>query len=97
VYWVKTFPVKYDLVVAVCDEKLLDKSIKHGDIKIKISKHFYGGALVDEDIAIKFMKRATIVNLIGNDIVNIAEKNGFITKENIISINGTLHAQFVKL
>lgn len=96
-FWGKIFPAKYDIVVAICDEELIDKEIEMKNHKIKISKNFYGGRLIDEKIAVKLMGKATIGNLIGKNIVELAEKNGFVAKENIILINGVPHAQFVKL
>lgn len=96
-FWCKIFPTNYELVVAICDEELIDKEIKTNKLKIKISKHFYGDKLIDDKFALKLMKRATICNLTGKNIVEIAEKNGFIAKENIILINGIPHAQFVKI
>jgi hypothetical protein len=95
-FWSKVFQTKYDLVVAICDEELLDKEIDK-KLKIKVSKNFYGGKLIDEENALKLMRKATIGNLIGKRIVELAEKNGFITKENIILINGVSHAQFIKI
>jgi hypothetical protein len=96
-FWCKIFQTKYDLVLALCDKELLGKILKKSSLRIKISEKFYGGKLVDENIALKLMKKATIGNLIGKKIVALAEKNGFITKENIILINGIPHAQFVKI
>jgi hypothetical protein len=93
-FWSKVFQTKYELVVAICDEELLDKKIGK-KFKIKISKEFYGEKLIDENVALKLMKKATIGNLIGKNIVELAEKNGFIIKENII--DGIPHAQFVKI
>ncbi|MEM7825586.1 MAG: DUF424 family protein [Candidatus Aenigmatarchaeota archaeon] len=95
-FWGKVFQTKYDLVVAICDEELLDTEIDK-KLKIKVSKNFYGGKLIDEEIALELMKKATICNLIGKKIVELAEKSGFVTKENIISINGVSHAQFIKI
>lgn len=95
-FWSKVYPTKHDLVVAICDEELLDKQIGK-KIKIKISKEFYGGKLIDDNIALKLMEKASIGNLIGKKIVELAEKNGFIIKENIIVIDGIPHAQFVKI
>lgn len=43
------------------------------------------------------MKRATIGNLMGKEIVELANQNGFIIMENVIFINGIPHAQFVKI
>mgnify|MGYP000542395452 CR=1 FL=1 len=97
-FWGKVFYTKYDIVVAICDENLIDREIRTKDkLKVKISKSFYGGQLINEAEALKLMRRATIGNLIGRRIVELAEKNGFIEKENIILINGIPHAQFVKL
>jgi len=96
-FWAKVFRIKYDVVVALCDEDILDKEIKWKKIKVKVSKHFYGERLIDEKIAVKLMEKATIGNLFGKEIVSIAKKNGFITKENIILIDGIPHAQFVKI
>ena len=96
-FWSKAFNTKYEIVIAICDEELIDKSIDTKKFGIKISKNFYGEKLVDEQMAVRLMKRSTIGNLIGKTIVKLAEKNGFITKKNIIFINGIPHAQFVKL
>lgn len=96
-FWCKVFLTKSDLVVAICDEDLIDKEIKTKDLKIKVSKHFYGDRLIDDKLALRMMKKATICNLIGKNIVDFAEKNKFIIKENVIFINGTPHAQFIKI
>jgi hypothetical protein len=97
-FWCKIFPTKHDLVVALCDENLIDKEIKSKGLgmKIKISKSFYGDRLIDETVALRVMKRATIGNLMGEQIVALAEKNGFIIRKNVILIDGIPHAQFVK-
>lgn len=96
-FWCKVFSTRYDIVVAICDEDLIDKKIKTKELEIKISKNFYGDRLVDEKLALRLMKKATICNLIGKNIVELAEKNRFIIKENVIFINGIPHAQFVKI
>lgn len=98
-YWTKIFTTRTEIVVALCDEEILDKTVefKKTKAKIKISRYFYGEHLVDENIVLKLMNHATIGNLFGKNIVNLAEKHGFISKENIINIDGIPHAQFVKL
>jgi hypothetical protein len=97
-FWGKVFGTKHDLILAICDKELIDKRIKTKKLDIKISKQFYGEKIIeDEETAVRMMKRCTIANLIGKRIVALAEKHGFITKENIISIGGIPHAQFVKL
>lgn len=97
-FWGKVFAVKREIVLAICDEELLDKKIKTKKVDIKVSKHFYGEKVIeDEAMAVRMMGRCTIANLIGKRVVALAKKHGFITDENIISIGGIPHAQFVKL
>lgn len=96
-FWVKVFRTRQDMVVAVCDENLLDKELNHEKMKVKVSKQFYGGKLISENVAVKILQRATIGNLFGNEIVEVADRNGFIMKENAILIDGVPHAQFVKI
>jgi len=95
-FWSKIFTTKYDIVIAICDEDLIEREIDE-KLKIRVSKNFYGENLIDEKTALRIMKRATIGNMIGKNIVELAEQNGFITRENIILINGVPHAQFVKI
>jgi len=96
-FWCKVFTTHYGLVVALCDEDLLDKVIKTKKLEVKVSKHFYGGKLVNENIARKLLQKATIANLTGKNIVEIAARDGFIMKENVIFFDEVPHAQFVKI
>lgn len=98
-YWAKLFTTKTEIVIALCDEDILDKVVefRKTKAKIKISKHFYGEHLIGDSDALKLLGRATIGNLFGKDITKFARDHGFISKENIISIDGIPHAQFVKL
>jgi hypothetical protein len=98
-FWCNVFTDKKDVVVVICDEELLGKKLKMKErkITIEISEKFYGGKLIDEEKAIKLLNKATIGNLMGKNIVELASKNGFIVKENVILIDGVPHAQFVKL
>ena len=96
-YWCKVFKTRHDVVIAICDENLLGKKIEDEKISLKVNEEFYGGIMVDSEVILKLMKDATIGNLMGPDIVEFAGKNGFITKENIILIDGIPHAQFAKI
>lgn len=102
-FWARVFATQHNLVLAVCDEELIEKELKMRQegkkevLKIKVSKNFYGGMLVNEIVVVRLMRKATIGNFMGMRAVDIAEKNGFIVKENIILIDEVPHAQFVKL
>ena len=97
-FWAKVYGVKEEIVVAICDEDLLDKTLNFKDkVEVKISKGFYGDRHVDETVVLRLLDKATIANLMGKNVVSLAKKNGFITQENIINIDGTPHAQFAKM
>ncbi len=95
-FWCKIFQTRYEVVAAICDENLIEKILDEKNRKIKVSKSFYGGQLIDEKMAVKIMRNATTGNLIGKEVVEVADKNGFISKENVILIDEIPHAQFVK-
>ncbi len=99
-FWGKFFVVKGDVVLAMCDDDLLGKKIRDSKLGLEVtaSEQFYGEKLVDNEAdAVKFMGSCSIGNILGKRIVALAEKNGFVTKENVLSIGGVPHAQFVKL
>lgn len=91
----KIFREKYELVVAICDEELIGKQLRKKP-PFKATENFYFEKKIDEKKALELMKKATIGNLLGKKIVDLALKNKFITEENLILIGGVPHAQFVK-
>ena len=94
-FWCKCHSIKEHVVIAICDKNLLGKEIGK-EFKIKVKKEFYGGELIDNNKAVEFMKKATIGNILGKEIVKLALEKKFITKENIIFIDDIPHAQFLK-
>ncbi|MEX2739341.1 MAG: DUF424 domain-containing protein [Candidatus Wukongarchaeota archaeon] len=94
-FWCKTFSVKGQFVVAICDKNLLGKKIGN-ELKITVKESFYRGELVDEKKVLELMKKSNICNLMGKNIIDLALKNKFITKENIIFIGDVPHAQFIR-
>lgn len=93
----KVFETKFDVVVTLCDEHIIEKVLDKKGIKLKVSKQFYGEQLVDEPTALKAMEKATIGNLIGDKAIEFAVKNGFVSKENVVVIDNVPHAQWAKL
>jgi len=94
-FWCKECSIKGQFVVAICDKNLLGKKIgKNPTIIVK--KNFYGGEVIDDKKALDLMERSNICNLIGKNIVDIALRKKFITKENIMFIDVIPHAQFLR-
>jgi hypothetical protein len=83
-------------IIAACDAELLDKSLIHGNITFTVRKEFYGGSHVVLDEAMEIIKMGTIINLIGEHIVNGAVKHGLVHPKAIIDIAGIPHVQIMR-
>lgn len=74
--------------VACCDEKLLNRVFKEGNLRIEISNQFFGGNLINLDDAIDVLKQASYFNIVGENIINRAVECQILPKEGVRSING---------
>ncbi len=80
-------------IVAICDENILGKKFEDGDVCLEVKRDFYNGNLINADEALKLMEDGDILNLCGEECINLAIKNSIINKNNILRINGVPHAQ----
>ncbi len=92
-FWVKLHPAGRDMILAVCDMELLERTFEEGDLRITVYRHFYGGVAVAEEGLEEHMRSATILNLVGERCVKKAVELGWVDPENIIRIRGIPHAQ----
>ncbi|MCC7572752.1 MAG: DUF424 family protein [Candidatus Methanofastidiosum sp.] len=90
---------EHEQIVAVCDEDTIGKTFYCNEkgIKIEIKKSFYGMNKGQKEEVLLLMKNATILNLVGKEIIEIALEEGLISKECVLAIGDTLHAQRTKL
>lgn len=85
------------MVVAVCDEEILGKTLEGGIVPFKVNEGFYKGTLGDVEEAIAAIKQATISNLIGKKIVSAVIECKMIHERAVIYFGDIPHAQIVKL
>ncbi len=85
-----------NVLLAICDEELLGKTLREGKVVFKISEDFYKGKKISVDQAISMIENSTIINLIGNECVKKAIENGYVHPEAVIKIEGISHAQIIK-
>jgi len=85
------------LLVSICDEILLGRTLVEGDLTFKVSEEFYGGELVDMKKCFVQLKDATIANMIGHTTVKAAIDAGLVHESAVIYIEGHPHAQWVRL
>lgn len=84
-------------VLAACDEELLGKKFCEGDLKLEVSRDFYGGELVEVDVFANLLKNVRIANLCGKHTIKKAIELGLVSKNSVIVIQGVPHAQMLKI
>jgi len=84
-------------ILATCDCELMGKVLRHGKIVFEVREEFYKGHRVTLEEAIELAKQSTIVNMVGQRIVQKAIKEGLVHPEAILKISGVPHAQIVKM
>lgn len=96
-FYVKIHDVSGEVLVAVCDKNLLGKKFSEGRLQLEVGERFYKGVLSGEEDAISALNKATIANIVGNNIVEKAVEHSLISPENIIEIGGVKHAQIISI
>jgi len=84
-------------LLATCDAELLGKILREGRIVFEVREEFYKGLKVSVDEAIDLMRQSTIVNMVGQRIVEKAIEEGLVHPEAVLKISGVPHAQIVKI
>ncbi|MCX8168341.1 MAG: DUF424 family protein [Ignisphaera sp.] len=83
-------------MVAVCDEEILGKVFREGDIVLNISSAFYEGKRVGIEEVIEVISTADMVIVSGKRIVNELARRGLAPKEYALEVDGQLHLQIIR-
>jgi hypothetical protein len=91
--------VHHEVVLAACDEELLDRDLPVGTTgrTVKISAHFYGERRVGREELIWALRQATIVNLLGNAVCRVAFEAGYIAEGGTGTLGGVPHAEIISM
>lgn len=63
------------ILVNMCDEELVGKTVTEGKLKVHLSPEFYSGEVVDKGEALTLIRTCQIVNLAGSRCVSLAVDN----------------------
>lgn len=85
------------LLVSVCDRDLMGETFENGKFTLTVSEEFYGGEEADEERVASSLSRASVANLVGERSVSLAIERGHVEEANVLDLDGTLHAQFLRL
>ena len=72
---VRTAEYRGNVLVNICDEELIGRTVTEGKLKMHISKEFYFGELVDASEALDLIRKCSVVNLVGHRSVSLAVEN----------------------
>jgi len=72
---VRTAEYKGTILVNICDEELVGKTVTEGELKVHLSPEFYSGEVVDTGEALRLIRTCSIVNLAGARSVSLAVDN----------------------
>jgi len=94
---IKKYKQGHDLLIGACDEELVGKKFEEGKYQIDVRADFYDGEKITAELLKKFLKDATIANLVGKKTVQCAIDLGLIDPSCVIKIKGIPHAQMVRI
>jgi len=87
------------LLVSVCDADVLGETFENGEVSLTVEEGFYGGDAADEveaDAVVESLGRASVANLVGTECVELAIEAGIIEATQVLELDGTLHAQYLR-
>lgn len=84
-------------VVAVCDRELLNTTIIHEKLTVKVHDSFYGTTPAREEEVRAALEKAGNINLMGERAVSVAISLGLITRSECIMIGKIPHAQIYQV
>lgn len=67
---VRTITWESAKMVNICDEELLNKTIKSKNMKMHISKDYFGNELMSEKDTMDLVRKCSVVNLVGKRIID---------------------------
>lgn len=89
--------IRGEIVLAAADRSVLNRDLREGIMHLKVDETFYGSVTVSDETYISSMSMCTIANLVGKHTVDLAIREEFINRDNVITIQGIPHAQYAKM
>ena len=82
----RTTEYRGTILVNMCDEELVGKTVTEGKLQVHLSKEFYSGEVVGMGEALRLIRTCSIVNLAGSRSVSLAVDNKVGAREAIREI-----------
>ncbi|MCK4435105.1 DUF424 family protein, partial [Candidatus Bathyarchaeota archaeon] len=70
-----------NVLLAMCDAEIIGKTLRKGKMVFHVKEEFYKGTKVSIEEAVDLIANSTIVNMIGNNVVQKAIEKGHVHPE----------------
>ena len=84
-------------IVPAEHEEILGQTFKGDGMTFTVAEPFYKGVLAEEEFILDNIGQFTILNIVGNRIVELALREGLISGARILTIGEVKHAQAVRM
>lgn len=85
------------LLVAVCDSGLIGETFEDGEVSLTVNEEFYGGEEADPEAVVESLASADVANIVGTEAVELAVERGLVDEAHVLDVDGTRHAQLLRL
>lgn len=85
------------LLLSVCDADVLGETFEDGSLSLTVDPEFYDGEEATEAEVAASLAEASVANLVGTEAVETAIEAGFVDEANVLELEGTLHAQYLRM
>jgi hypothetical protein len=86
-----------ELVLAAADKDLLDQVLREEGIKLEVCREFYEGEDANEEVLVNRLAICSVANLVGEEVIAVAIREGYVNEECVLRIAGVPHAQLAKM
>jgi hypothetical protein len=95
--YLKSYQQGAETLIAVCDCDILGKKFVEGHLQIDVSFDFFGGEKSSCAEVEAALASATMANFVGCKTVEHAISLGYVERDCVLSIDGILCAQMVRM
>jgi len=72
----------------ICDAELLGKDISENDLRLNISKSYYGEKLVNKKEAEDLLKTCAVINMVGKETISLSTSLGIGSENGVKNVDG---------
>lgn len=90
-------PTPEGLLVSVCDREVLGETFENEQVSLTVEQEFYDGEEATAEEVVSSLANASVANLVGTVAVGVAIEHGFVDEANVLELEGTRHAQYLRL